>query len=236
MIALGLHCCTLPFSSCSEQGLLFSSGAWAAYRCGLSCFGERALGPVCLVVVAWRLQRSGSVVVVPRFSCPVACGILSDQGSNLCPLRWLASSQSLDHGGSPFERVLTNVYTCEINTSIWYVSLSSVGSKAPIQVEDGKVMLTFSDPCDLSQLKLGLCQPILQFCAEFSSAYAPSWIRLFPWLKASPVVLLGRHCFGKDLWNFPFLFQVINSSFFQSLAWFCLFFSTATKRWTQFFG
>ena len=31
MSALGLHCCTRAFSSCSEQGLLFHCGSWAFY-------------------------------------------------------------------------------------------------------------------------------------------------------------------------------------------------------------
>ena len=103
MTALGLHCCSQSFSNCSKPGVLSSSGAWASYCGGLSCFKELALGPMCSAVVAQGLHRSGSVVVVPRFSCPVACGILSDQGSNLCPLRWLASSQSLTTREVPFK-------------------------------------------------------------------------------------------------------------------------------------
>ena len=34
-------------------------------------------------------------------SCFVACGIFSDQGSNLCPLHWQVDSQPLQHQGSP---------------------------------------------------------------------------------------------------------------------------------------
>ena len=34
------------------------------------------------------------------------------------------------------------------------------------------------DPPDFNQLKLGLCWPLPQFYAEFSSAQAPSWIRM----------------------------------------------------------
>ena len=30
----------------------------------------------------------GLVVVAHGLSCPVACGIFSDQGLNLCPLHW----------------------------------------------------------------------------------------------------------------------------------------------------
>ena len=32
------------FSSCGEQGLLSSGGAWASHRSGSSCCGARALG------------------------------------------------------------------------------------------------------------------------------------------------------------------------------------------------
>ena len=34
-------------------------------------------------------------------SCSAACGIVQDQGSNLCPLHWQADPQPLCHQGSP---------------------------------------------------------------------------------------------------------------------------------------
>ena len=34
-------------------------------------------------------------------SCSVACGIISDQGLNLCPLHWQVESNPLYHQGSP---------------------------------------------------------------------------------------------------------------------------------------
>ena len=46
-------------------------------------------------------RRWGSVVVTHGPSCSAACGILSDQGSNPCPLHWQADSQPLRHQGSP---------------------------------------------------------------------------------------------------------------------------------------
>ena len=46
-------------------------------------------------------RRAGSVVVAHGRSCSAACGILPDQGSNLCPLHWQADSQPLRHQGSP---------------------------------------------------------------------------------------------------------------------------------------
>ena len=45
--------------------------------------------------------RTGSVVVAQGLSCPAACGIFPDQGSNPCPLHWQVDSQLLHHQGSP---------------------------------------------------------------------------------------------------------------------------------------
>ena len=68
------------FSSCGEQGLLSNCSVWASPCAGLCCRGAQALGP-------W-----GSVVVAHRLGCPVTCGILLDQGLNLCPLHWQVNS------------------------------------------------------------------------------------------------------------------------------------------------
>ena len=46
-------------------------------------------------------RRTGSVIVAHGPSCSAACGILPDQGSNLCPLHQQADSQPLRHQGSP---------------------------------------------------------------------------------------------------------------------------------------
>ena len=61
-------------------------------RGGFSCCGARAL-------------EQGSVIVVHGLSCPVACGIFPDQGSNPCPLCWQADSQLLDHLASPAAQI-----------------------------------------------------------------------------------------------------------------------------------
>ena len=50
---------------------------------------------------AHYLQSTGSAVMMHGPSRPMACGILMDQGSNLCPLHWQVDSQLLDHQGSP---------------------------------------------------------------------------------------------------------------------------------------
>ena len=73
----------------------------ASHCGGLSHCGARALGARASVVVARRLQSTGSVAVAHRPICSVACGILPDQGSNPCPLHWQADSQPLHHQGSP---------------------------------------------------------------------------------------------------------------------------------------
>ena len=58
-----------------------------------------------LIVVASlvknKLQSIGWEVVALGLSCPTACGIFPDQGSNTCPLTWQADSSPLDHQGSP---------------------------------------------------------------------------------------------------------------------------------------
>ena len=77
--------------------------------------GDYPLGAVCRLLIAvaslavehgararglQSLWDTGSVVVV-LLSCPSACGILLDQGSNLCLLHWQVDSSPLDHRGRP---------------------------------------------------------------------------------------------------------------------------------------
>ena len=47
---------------------------------------------VASLVAEHGLQSAGSAVVVHRLSCPVACEIFPDQGSNPCSLHWRADS------------------------------------------------------------------------------------------------------------------------------------------------
>ena len=68
------------FSSCGEWGLLSGCGA------GASLVVPR--GTWASVVMVHGLQGMGSVAMAYRLSCPVACGIFPDQGSNPCPLHW----------------------------------------------------------------------------------------------------------------------------------------------------
>ena len=46
---------------------------------------------------------TGLVVVAHRVSCPKACGIFLDQGSNPCPLHWQVDSYPLYHQGSTMD-------------------------------------------------------------------------------------------------------------------------------------
>ena len=66
------------FSSCS---------VWASHCSSFSC--------------CWLTGTQASAVVVHKLSCPGACGIFPDQGSNPRPLHWQADSHPLDHQGSP---------------------------------------------------------------------------------------------------------------------------------------
>ena len=45
-----------------------------------------------LLIVVCGLLSVGSRVVVHGLSCPMACRIFPDQGSNLCPLHWQEES------------------------------------------------------------------------------------------------------------------------------------------------
>ena len=75
--------------------------------------GDCALGVVCGLLIAaaalvaghwlqgtglqqlWHIQSTGSVDVVHGRSCPAACGIFLDQGSNPCLLHWPVDSLPL---------------------------------------------------------------------------------------------------------------------------------------------
>ena len=72
----------LCWASIAAQGLSLVVG-----RGGYSLVAVHGLLiAVASLFVAQGLQSSGSVFVTYRLSCPVTCGILLDQGSNLCPL------------------------------------------------------------------------------------------------------------------------------------------------------
>ena len=63
-------------------------------------------------------RRAGLAIVAHGPSCSTACGILPDQGSNLCPLHWQADSQPLRHQGSPlvffYFKTLFHLHFCKM--------------------------------------------------------------------------------------------------------------------------
>ena len=80
LATLGLCDCTWAFSSRGNQGLLF-------------ILVQRRLLVVASPVAEHRLQGMWASVIVARgLTCPVACEIFPDQGSNPCPLHWQADS------------------------------------------------------------------------------------------------------------------------------------------------
>ena len=84
---LGFCHCARVFSSFGKQGLLFSFVAQAAYCSGFSFD---------------RTQTGGLRSCGTQAQFTAACGILLDQGSNPCPLRWQADCSPLGHQGGPY--------------------------------------------------------------------------------------------------------------------------------------
>ena len=90
-LAVPGHCCCLEFLLLWRVGVLYqlqstdSRASVVATRQLRSCD-------------SWALEHS-SVAMAHRLSCSVACGILPDQGSDLCVLHWQAYSFPLSHQG-----------------------------------------------------------------------------------------------------------------------------------------
>ena len=88
--------------NCSKQELLSSCDVWASYHgcfshCGAQNPGSMGSGS-CETWVP-RLQSTGLAVMVHGLGCFEACGILPDQGPNLCLLPWPVDSLPLSHQG-----------------------------------------------------------------------------------------------------------------------------------------
>ena len=83
------------FVSVRGLSLVAASGGHSSSRCtGLSLSRP-------LLLRSTGSRRAGLVAVAHGPSCPAACGIFPDQGSNPCPVYWQADSQPLCHQGSP---------------------------------------------------------------------------------------------------------------------------------------
>ena len=80
------------------------------HNTGSRAFRLQWMRHVASVVVTPGLESIGSVVVAHGLSCLAACGILLDQGLNLCLLRWQAKSWPLSHRGSPILSFLRNLH------------------------------------------------------------------------------------------------------------------------------
>ena len=93
------------FVSVRGLSLIAASGDHSSSRCA----GLALLRPLLLRSTGSR--RAGSVIVAHGPSCPAACGIFPDQGSNLCPLHWQADSQPLRHQGSPTIDIFMSILT-----------------------------------------------------------------------------------------------------------------------------
>ena len=90
-----LFLAVLGLRFCARVSLVAASGGHSSSRCaGLSLSRP-------LLLRSTGSRRAGLVIVAHGPSCFEACGILPDQGSNLCPLHWQADSQPLHHEGSP---------------------------------------------------------------------------------------------------------------------------------------
>ena len=98
------------FVSVRGLSLVVASGGHSSSRCtGLSL-------PRPLLMRGTGSRCTGSVVVAHGPSCPAACGIFPEQGSNPCPLHWQADSQPLRHQGSPV--VSFKIRKCESSSFI----------------------------------------------------------------------------------------------------------------------
>ena len=144
------------------------------------------------VVVARELQSTGSIVVVPRFRCSEACGVLPDQGSNLCPLHWQADSYPLCHQGSPHMSLLRNSFCeqvrdllCQGLAMFRMVRLYQMGSCAKSGVEQSPLLLNspkIDSAVNMKKLKFGrVCYLSITDTVNISQTWQEflwSWIRL----------------------------------------------------------
>ena len=102
-----------------------------------------------------------------------------------------------------------NISVVNYPSSISMVKINS-RPQPPNQLEPGMMMLlTFSDPHDFNQLKLGLCPPPKPL-HEYACALS---------LNLPQFCSFWRHCFGEDPQYSSYLLKIINLSFYQSLGW-----------------
>ena len=126
-----------------------------------------------------------SVVVAHRLSCSAACGILLDQGSNLCLLHWQADSLPLSYQGSLLLSFLTFIppslcFSCSIPQPILYFIITAVFIVHNLHFKHSV----------LQQLKLvfSVSLPIFQFHPTFINISLTHLCqcRFFPQLRIFP--------------------------------------------------
>ena len=103
------------FSSCSEQEMLFDAVL------GLLIVGAS-------LVVEHGLGKQATVVVARGLSCPEACGIFPNQGSNPCPLHWQVDSYPPDHQGSPRSELIVIIHLFYLFYSWLWALYGGIGS------------------------------------------------------------------------------------------------------------
>ena len=114
----------LGLRSVRGLSLVVASGGHSSSRCaGLSLSRP-------LPLRSTGSRRACSVIVAHGPSCSAACGILPDQGLNLCPLHWQADSQPLRHQGSPsFASWCLSYFNILKGRIFWTVSLCQMQSE-----------------------------------------------------------------------------------------------------------
>ena len=93
----------------------------------------------------------GLIVVAPRLSCSVACGIFPDQGSQPCLLHWPADSSPVSHQGSPWKAQSLNHWTAREVPTVSHFRMSLAVSVAVGVAKDrgpfSKACQRASQPC-----------------------------------------------------------------------------------------
>ena len=152
MAVLGLHCSTQALSSCGEWWLLFVAvcGLLNAVPSFLQSTGSRNTSFSSCSTQAYYLWCRGSVALT--------CGILSDQGSNLCPLHWQEDSYPLYHQGSPRVAFL----------SFWGLCSLASGENSISNLENGKIIPCWRNNGVTAELQTA--QKSGRWCKEWSNA------------------------------------------------------------------
>ena len=95
LAVLGLHRCSQAFSSCGEQGLLFT--AVRELLMVVACAVADHTGFSSCRTWTPRLESTDSIVTAQGLSSSEPCGIFLDQELNPCLLHWQADSLPLSH-------------------------------------------------------------------------------------------------------------------------------------------